>query len=60
MFIAKGLWARAIKFRKQIIYIKHNKVKNPSWQEANQIRYIYWINIFLKSLIATNASTKNA
>ena len=34
MFIAKGRWGRAIKYQEQI---KHNKVINPNWLEANQL-----------------------
>ena len=39
---------RPSKWLKQVIQIKHNRVKNPNWREANQLAinifYIFKIN----------------
>ena len=35
-------------FLKQIIWIKHNGVKNPNWSEANQLAVITWPRIWTR------------
>ena len=39
MFIAQVLVGPSIKSRKEIIQIKNNMVKNPNWQEADQLAF---------------------
>ena len=37
MFIAQVLVGQSIKLHKEIIQIENNMVKNPNWQEADQL-----------------------
>ena len=37
MFIAQVLMGPSIKLHKEIIQIENNMVKNPNWQEADQL-----------------------
>ena len=37
MFIARALVGPSIKLHKEIIQIENNMVKNPNWQEADQL-----------------------